>query len=92
MNTITLPDNISFEDIAIYWTDDHEAIKHYSDGYILVQFFSDDSGVGCFDVAAFDPKSRELQVFFVRENDKDFRSEAWLGSALLDYIEERSNG
>lgn len=92
MNTITLPDHISFEDIAIHWTNDHAAIKHYSDGYSLVQFCSDDWGVECLDVAAFDPKSRELQVFYVRENNEDYRSEAWLGSALLDFIKERSHG
>lgn len=90
MNTITLPDNISFEELAAKWCSyntewSSNAIIYFEGIWELVHFYSKENGAFCDSVFTVDMKTREL------EEDR-YHGEPELAKPILDYIKERSNG
>lgn len=89
MATITLPDNISFEEIAAKWCSHNtewssNAIDYYAGRWELVYFYSKQDTAFCDSVFTVDMKTRELEE--VRGH-----GEPELAKPLLDFIKERSN-
>lgn len=103
MTTITLPDNISFEEIARYWTHvqkyKHLVIGHYEDHYefLISKWDYDDGFLDCICVADFYPNSRELNFFYEKEHATECSNQTCQAACeavtdLLDFIKEKSNG
>lgn len=84
--SITLPDNISFEELAERWCDYRDgfawtALEYYSGKWEFVQFVENKR----YSYFIFDHKSRELKnsnLWGVDDHEE----------LILDFIKERSNG
>ena len=88
-NTITLPDHISFEEIAAKWCyNDDEVIRAFPDRYEFVYFGID--GECCCEAELF---SKTVGIFyfdsrkFCFSNDTDYESLRY----VVSFIKERSN-
>jgi hypothetical protein len=78
MNTITLPDHISFEELADKWCEENydNAIRLRYETYFFVIY----KERFCKLSALFHPDTRSFEI----ENEEKFQP-------ILDYIKERSN-
>ena len=77
---IILPDNISFEELAIWWCDDDYAIKHWGAEFSFV-FLEQAEYTGLTEIASYNTLTREIT---------EYEEKYYYGPSIIDWIKKAS--